>query len=334
MKIEDCVLDGDYVSGAPFTRTEPEDDWARARDSGMIPPELFDLYRRAHYLSFGSAPRFLADTDNVLFSYFSMLLRSALESFVDSQEQLHSFVGEQKQSYDAGKKLSGESWDPSADIRARRHFRNFLIALQSSLDSLADLIALFFTGLIPRLHLGRAQFSRIEEWLKRPLPPFGLIVTPHDDRLRQLFNSLAPLVHSTGPESEWLPFMRMLRNKVAHLGHPVFRQVGLHDRTPKFYTFIPRQWPYIWERHMKPSGSPKTYGPGFLRKFFLETLMHQDVVTYGSGLRAKVVSVVQAGVSELAATYHQFQDFPLNAAALAELQGNSESFSFERFPNA
>jgi hypothetical protein len=49
-----------------------------------------------------------------------------MESFVDSQEQLQSFIDEQKQSYDAGKKIQGESWDPSADVRARRHFRNFI----------------------------------------------------------------------------------------------------------------------------------------------------------------------------------------------------------------
>jgi hypothetical protein len=334
MRIEDCVLTGDFVVGAPFTRTEPEEEWVLARDSGAIPIELFELYRRAHYLSFGSAPKFLADPDNVLFSYFSMLLRSVMESFVDSQEQLQSFIAEQKLTYDAGKKLRGEAWDPSADIRARRHFRNFLIALQSSLDVLADLIALFFTGLIPRLHFGRAQFSRVEDWLRRPLPPFGLVLTPYDERLRKLFNSIAPLVHATGQEREWLPLMRMLRNKAAHLGHPVFRQVGLHDQTPKFYTFIPRQWPYIWERHMRPRGSASPYGPDFLKKFFLETLMHQDVVSYGSGLRAKVMAVVQAGVSQLAETYHQFQDFPLNSTALAELQGNSENYSFERFPNA
>lgn len=334
MRIEDCVLTVDFVASAPFARTEPEEEWVRARDSGAIPTELFELYRRARYLSFGSAPTFLADPDNVLFSYFGMLLRSIMESLVDSQEQLQSFIDEQKLTYDTGKKLRGESWDPSADIRARRHFRNFLIALQSSLDALADLIALFFTGLIPKLHFGRAHFSRIEYWLKRPLPPFDLIVTPYDERLRQLFNSLAPLVNATGPEREWLPLMRMLRNKAAHLGHPVFRQVGLHDQTPKFYTFIPRQWPYIWERHMKPRGSPNSYPSDFLKKFFLETLMHQDVVSYSTGLRAKVMAVVKAGVSELVKTYHQFQDFPLNRTAMAELQGNSESYSFERFPNA
>jgi hypothetical protein len=256
-----------------------------------------------------------------------------MESCVESQEQFQSFIDEQKLTYDAGKKIRGESWDPGADLRARRCFRNF-IAVQTSLDALADLVALFFTGRIPRLSIGRAHFSPIEVWLKRPLPQFGLIVNPYDDQLRKLFDSLAPIVHAAGPERDWLPLMRMLRNKAAHLGHPVFRQVGLHDQTPKFYTFIPRQWPCIWERHMKPRGTPNPYGPNFLKTFFLETLMHQDVVTYGSGLRVKVMSVVQAGISELARTYQQFHTFPLNTAALAELQGNSESYSFERFPNA
>lgn len=62
--------------------------------------------------------------------------------------------------------------------------------------------------------------------------------------------------------------------------------------------------------------------------------MHQDVLTYAIGLRAKVLQLVQAGISELAETYHEFQSFPPNTTALAELQGNSESYRFERFQNA
>ena len=141
-------------------RTEPEKEWVQARDSASIPVELYNLYEKAHYLSFGSAPRFLGDPDNVLFSYFGMLLRSLMEALVDSNEQAQSFIVDQKLTYDAGKKLRGETWDPGADARARRHFRDLLIALQTSLDALADLIALFFTGLIPGLRFGRGQFPR------------------------------------------------------------------------------------------------------------------------------------------------------------------------------
>jgi hypothetical protein len=333
MRLEDCVLDGDVFVSAPLARTVPEKEWVRACDSASIPVELFRLYERAHYLSFGRAPKFLSDPDNVLFSYFGMLLRSLMESLVDSQEQARLFVQNQKLTYDAGKKIRGEAWDPEADVRARRNFRDLLIALQTSLDALADLTALFFTGLIPGLRFGRAQFGRVEEWLKRPLPPFRLILTPYDQPLRDLFDALDPLVNAAGPEREWLPLMRMLRNKAAHLGQPVFRQIGLHDKTPKFYTFLPRQWPYLWERHMKPHG-PHPYGPDFIPKFFRETLIHQDIETYALGLRSKVRDVVQAGITVLAGSYEKMQDFAPNATALAELEGNSESYAFERFTNA
>jgi hypothetical protein len=332
MRLEDCDLDGNIIVSAPFVRTEPEEDWIKARKSSSIPLDLYDLYEKAHYLSFGSAPKFLGDPDNVLFTYFGMLLRSLMESLVDSKDQAQSFIEDQKLGYDAGKRLRGETWDTGADARARRHFRDLLIALQSSLDALADLIALFFTGRIARLYFGRAQFVRVEEWLKRPFPQLGLIATPYDEPLRQLFDALGPLVNATGSESDWLPLMRMLRNKAAHLGQPVFRQVGLHDKTGNFYSFIPRQWPYLWERHMKPKGH-NSYGHGFLCKLFLDTLMHQDVETYVIGLQGKIVDVVRAGISVLAEAYLKFQDFDPNAAALAELQGNSESYAFEHFRN-
>ena len=214
---------------------------------------------------------------------------------------------------------------------ARRHFRDLLIALHSSLDTLADLTALFFTGRIAGLRLGRSQFSRIEAWLKRPVPSFGVIVTPYDQPLRQLYDALGPLVNASGPEIDWLPFMRLLRNKAEHLGQPVFRQIGLHDATPKFYTFIPRRWPYIWERHMKRRGESVPEDPHFLEKFFLETLVHQDIVTYTHGLRRKVQNVIHAGVEVLGKTYELVESFGTNHGALAELQGNSEAYNFEYF---
>src|SRR5439155_14999777 len=130
--------------------------------------------------------------------------------------------------------------------------------------------------------------------------------------------------------TDWLPLMHLLRNKAAHLGQPVFRQIGLHDKTPRVYTFIPRRWPYIWERYMKPSGSPAV-APGFIPKFLSETLIHQDVLTYAQGLRMKARDVVRAGINALANTYIHVQDFEVNQNALAELQGNSEAYAFEHF---
>jgi len=143
MRLENCILSGDVIVTAPLTRTEAEVEWVAALNSGAIPSPLFNLYSRAAFLSFGGAPSFLQDGEHILFSYFSMLLRSVMESLVDADQQLKSFVEVQKLAYDAGKKMRGESWDPTADARARRHFRDLLIALHSSLDTLADLTALF-----------------------------------------------------------------------------------------------------------------------------------------------------------------------------------------------
>jgi hypothetical protein len=321
MRLEDCVLNFNVVVSAPLTRTEPEEEWVRAMESDAIPASLYDLYSRANFLSFGTAPSFLQDEDNLLFSYFSMLLRSLMEALVDADGQLRSFVGAQKLTYDAGKKIRREWWDPTADARARRHFRDLLIATQMSLDTFSDIVALFLTGHIPGLRLGRGQFERLEKWLGSPLSPSS------PQSLHQLYEALGPLVQARGPETDWLPLMRLLRNKAAHLGQPMFRQVGLHDKTPKFYTFIPRQWPYIWERHIKNKQKAPA-DPDFLPRLFRDTLVHQDIVSYAPGLRAKVRNVIQAGVSVLSETYRLAENLAPNKAALSELQVNSEAYNF------
>jgi hypothetical protein len=331
MRLEDCCLDIDLVVTAPFQRKEPEEDWVQALDSQIIPHFLFNLYTRANFLSFGSAPPFLHDADNVLFSYFSLVVRSLKESLVEADEQLNLYVEAHGQIYDLGKKVRGEQWDKTAGQRAQRHFRYFLLSLQSALDALADLVAVFLPGLIPNLRLGRGQFSRIEAWLDRPLPASGVVLTPQQHFLTQLYDILRPLVHAPPPERDWLPLMRMLRNKAAHLGDPVFRSVGLYDKSGKCYTFVPRQWPYIWERHVKPADASQPKDPNFFPDLCRQILIHQDVVTYAQGLRGKVCDVVSAATSVLNEAYEQFENLPLNQPALSELQGSSEHHEFEYF---
>jgi len=256
-----------------------------------------------------------------------------METLQDADLQVRSFIEVQKDAYDVGKKIRGETWDPSADARARRHFRDLLIALQSSLDTLGDLAALFFTGLIPGLQLGRDQFVSIEKWLKMPLPPTRAIATPYDKPLQLFYEGLRPIVCSTNSERDWLPLMRLFRNKAAHLGQPLFRQVGLHDATPRFYTFIPRQWPYIWERHIKPHDPASPIDPDFWPKFLLETLIHQDIVAYSLGLRRKVQDVISAGISVLVDTFGFVEGFATNQEALGGLESSSQAYAFEYFTN-
>lgn len=331
MRLEDCDLNIDFVVSAPIMRTEPEPEWVAARKSGVIPEPAFALYSRASFLSFGAAPPFLGDHKKFLFSYFSMVLRSVKEALVDGDYELQEFVKAHAQVYDPGKKARAEPWDPKADDRARKHFRLLLLSLQAGLDAVADLTALFLTGLIPDLRVGRAQFSRVEAWLDRPLASTGLIVTPQLDLLEQLHQKLQALVSAGSLEQDWLPLMRMFRNKSAHLGDAVFRQVGLHDSKGMFYTFLPRQWPYIWEEHLQPAGSKDAGKRSDIPTLLRDSLVHQDVVTYARGLRTKVTAVISAVLEVVDSAYLKFKDFPQNQAALAELQGNSQAFAFVSF---
>jgi hypothetical protein len=229
-------------------------------------------------LSFGAAPRFLTDADNLLFSYFGLVLRSVQESLVDAQQQEVSFASQQALVYDPMKQHRGERWEKDADLKARRHFRDLLIALQTALDSLSDLIAIFFAGRIQGLKVGRSQFSRIETWISKPFAATNLVIAPSDYYLKKLHDTVRPMIVVPPPETDLLPMMRLLRNKASHLGQPLFRQVGLPDKAGNLFAFIPREWPYLWEKHIKPAGAT----PIPLFKLFSDSFMRQDIVTYSS----------------------------------------------------
>lgn len=329
MLLKDCITNPDLISARPLQRTTPEQEWVIARAAGFLPDSVFQLYSEANYLSFGSAPPFLRDDDNVLFSYFGLVLRAVMESLQDADEQVKAFREAQKQTYDPAKRLRGETWDPSADLRARRHFRDMLTALQTVLDSLADIIAIFWTGCITGLIVGRAQFAKIEGWLRQPLPkPSDMLISPSDFYLEQLHEALLPVVGAAPPEKDWLPLMRLLRNKAAHLGQPLFRMMCLHDATGHFYCFLPRRWPLLWERNIKPVGTRVTTPASQLIQ---QELMHQDIISFAEGLQAKVLELVGAGTSVLCSAFEQFKNFSCNAAALSELEKSSEEYGFEYF---
>ncbi len=331
MKLEDLNLDVAGVVAAPVKITAPQSEWLQARDSGMIPESLFKLYEAAGYLSFGAAPKFLADPDNVLFSYFAMLLRGLRQQLSDGAELL----GELKQAhsllYDPITKAKGLPWDPTADRRLKRAFRELVVAAYSSLDITADVLALMFTGRIPGLTVGRAQFGSIEDWLRKPAQATGAILSPQDAGLADLRGALTPLVLPDGPERDWLPLVRMLRNKGAHLGDDVFRYFGLFGGDDSLYLFVPREWPYFFEQHLKPAGqgSPESFP-----EFLLRTLIHEDYISFAEGLNAKVCRVVGAASGILHATFATFGGFDLNEGALAQLKSNSRAYRFEYFADA
>lgn len=328
MKLEELDLEVAGVVGAPVKVAAPQPDWVEARNSGAIPLSLFNLYEAAGYLSFGAAPKFLADPDNVLFSYFGMLLRGVRQQLSDGVELL----GDLKQShgllYDPIKKAKGLPWDPSADRRSKRAFRDLVASAYSALDMVAELVALMFSDGIPNLAVGRAQFASIEDWLRKPPSITGPIIEPRDAVLSDLRAALTSVVMSDGPEQDWLPLVRLLRNKGAHLGDDVFRYFGLFGPDDSLYLFIPRQWPYFFEQHLKPIGQDDGEPfPVFLQR----TLIHEDYISFGAGLNSKIQTVVDSTSEVLQAAFKMFGTFELNQAALSQLNGNSRAYVFRYF---
>ena len=328
MKLNELNLDVVGVVGAPIKVTAAQPEWIAARNSGVIPESLFKLYEVAGYLSFGAAPKFLADPDNVLFSYFAMLLRGVRQQLADGAELLGELQQAHSLVYDPIKKAKGLPWDPGADRRSKRAFREIVVAAYSSLDMTAELVALMFTGSIPGLTVGRAQFGSIEDWLRKPTQTGGVGLSPQDAALADLRLVLTPLVLPNGPERDWLPLVRMLRNKGDHLGDDVFRYFGLFGPNDGLYLFVPREWPYFFEQHMKPAGHGSVEP---FPRFLLRTLIHEDYVSFAQSLNTKVRRVVGSISEILHAALTSFGGFDLNQAALGQLKGNSRAYSFEYF---
>jgi hypothetical protein len=259
MRLEKCNTDVDLLSAAPIQRSEPEPDWVKSNEMGEIPESLFRLYVRSNFLSFDSAPNFLKDKDHQVFSYFALMLRGIKSSLVDADDDLRGFVEAEGKVYDLGKQSRNEPWEPTAHLRSKKHLRLVLLSLFSSLDSVAEVIALILPDSIPKLRLGRADFANIEDWLKAKLPVSNLVISPVEAKVIELHDALRPIVLSTGEEKDWLPVAKLLRNKSAHLGSDQFREIGFHDDNRIFYTFLPTRWPLIWEetyqnRRFNPRG--------------------------------------------------------------------------------
>ena len=262
-----------------------------------------------------------------------MLVRGLKDLLIEAEELTAEFAHAEERKYNPEKELRGEDWDKKAHIQARRALKYLLVTSSGILDVLADLVALFFTGHISRLRLGRAQFSDLDAWLGQPFASANLIVTPYEYHLSELHHQLQGLVHvdSPSPEKDWLPLMRLYRNKAAHMGDHMFSYVGLQDEDNEFYTFVPRQWPYIMEKDLKPVDSNRPTDPSEIRTFCEQTLIHEDIVSYTQGLRLKILTVVDTTVIVLDSAYEEFSQFPLNEAALDELRESSKSFDFEYF---
>ncbi len=332
MHINDCEIDGiDAVSSAPLVHCVPEPEWEEATTKGEIPQSLFDLYRRSSFMSFGAAPPYLSDPENALFGYFGILMRGIKQNLVEAAEHSEAFSREHLLTYDPIKAFRGEMWEKEASDRANRHFRDLLGCLSASLDVMADLVALFLTGSVSRLRVGHSQFSELEHWAKKPPPAPGVLMTPRQYYAHQLHEKLSAIIVLGPPETDWLPMMRLLRNKVLHFGKDALRQIGLHRKSDGvMFSFLSREWPHMWERLIKPAGASKVPMVS-MRPIIVRSFMFQDVDSYQKDLLRKVKSLIGDVLSVLNDAYEQLRNMPLNTDALDELNHSFERFDFESF---
>jgi hypothetical protein len=328
MKLEQLNLDIAGVVSAPLKRTTPEPEWIAVKESAIIPTELFRLYEAAGFLSFGAAPTFLRDQKHVLFSYYGMLVRSLKQQMQDAADLLQELGQAHALLYDPVKKAKGIAWDPGADDRSRRAFRALVIADYSALDITAELAAVLFTGRIPQVSVGRAQFGALEDWLRAGAGPTALVLSPADALLSDFRAALTPIVLPVDAERDWVRLVRLLRNKGAHLGDEAFRSFGLLGADDTLYLFLPREWPYFFEQDIKPSGSEPEQS---LRELLMRTLIHEDYISFAAGLNRKVCSVIDSACRIFRSAYVTFADFPFNELALKELRKNSRAYDFRHF---
>lgn len=313
--------------GAPVSITAAEPAWLASLRSGVLPEPLFRLYEQAQFLSFGAAPRFLRDPDNLLFSYFGMLVRGLHQQLQDAADLFEVLQVANQSGYTPVKKSRGLPWDPSADRRANRAFRDILTASYATLDILAELISLVFTNRIPGLIVGRSQFASIENWLRADAAiESGYVLANQLGSLRQ---QLVLHIPTDGPERDWLPLLRLLRNKNAHLGDDVFRYFGLFDSQGELYLFVPRQWPYFFQMHMTPATEAVNAEP--FPEFLRKTLVAQDYIAFTKGLNRKIRTVVGGTAEVLGSALDIVGGNDLNQAALTQLLANSRTFEFEGF---
>jgi hypothetical protein len=99
----------------------------------------------------------------------------------------------------------------------------------------------------------------------------------------------------------------------------------------KFFTFPPREWPYIPERYIKPANSETGKRPDRTMKHLEEVLIHQDVISYMSDLREQTIKVLSTGIGVINETYSVFESYPAEDLAVEQLKRNSKRYSFEHF---
>lgn len=332
MDLSECLDLSGLVSAPPF-RDEPEEEWVSARDTGAIPIELFDLYRATSYLSASALCGFDTEYQRLISTYFGRVMRSLLDCLDEAAKAVAIMREETGQLYTPIKRIRGDNWDRSAGRRFRATFRLFLIDLVGALDALTELVALVLPSGVPGLKLAKGSFGSLRAWLKKPQPQASGLVTPVQHHVEQLHAVLSPHITADDPKDDWFELLRIYRNKVTHLGHQSWLQLGLQASDEEIYYFLPRTWPFIPERHASVGEPSADLSNTRLREHLLESLVHVDLLTYSNQVVAKIQRVVASAVKVLLEAYIQMKR--IDEMALApQLEAATEHCAFMRFPSA
>jgi len=330
MKLDDCVLETTHAVGRPPSPSAPEQEWTDARDRSLIPEHLYRFYCAADYFGFDRAPRFLDDPERMLFSFLASLVRGIRESFEEAHALVASIREDEGKGYSPVKELRGEPYDREADVRQRRSFRYLIVSLSGVLDQLAEVVSIFFHGAIEGLTVGRATFAKLQAFARDPYVPAGRIVLPQEARFEELHKVLVEELEATGDERQWFELLHLYRNKLAHLGSPMFPIISFRDTNGVFYSFTPNRWPLFHQTELAPAGTAPS-GPDAIETYAKNNYVHQDLVSYSEGLLSRVSRLVERAFEVLCATYADFKDFKLNASALRSLRRKKQQYQFRSF---
>lgn len=330
MKLSDCNLNIDRVVMRPPIINSPDPEWIEANENKIIPENIYRFYCQADYFSLDKAPKFLNDENRMLFSLLSYLLLGIRYSFEEALELVGTIKDSQGKGYSPAKRARGEDWDHKADKHQIRSLRNLIITLTSTLDQFAEIVAIFFHGDIQNLTVGRAHFTTLREFARHPFTPKSTIVTPKEHLFEELHKTLEKELEVDGAETQWFELLLLYRNKLAHLGTPMFPICVLHDHKGKLFSFLPNKWPVFHESNISFTNEPfeKKVGIG---KYVEENHIHQDIVEYSEALLAKIYRLLDQSFVVLCRSYREFRDFELNESALKSLKNKKAKFDFKHF---
>ena len=332
MRLQDCDFNINVVMGGRLIHDRPEPDWLQDHESGAIPTGLFCFYHAAGYFSFDKTPSFLADSENLLYSFLGNLVLAARGSLKTASRLKDEIAHLSEKMYTPYKSLAGQEFERDAGSRQMSAYKYFVIEASSLLDILSEVTALMFPGDIPKLTIGRASFPPLRAWLEDGILPEGEeLVSPRAHELQRLREALKPLCICAGTEEGWSQLLQLHRNKLAHLGGATFPAFSLADKDKEFHSFLPRRWPFIPQKYMKEGQPGAEIDLGNTKGLIEENMVHIDLIELSTRMLERVRDVLDAGFDSLADSYKRFRGFDYDPELLERFLRQEERCSFTAF---